>query len=185
MGTETRNPLQVTTVSNVANGDYIDITLSSGQRAKCLKSLLLPVVSPSENGFLPKEYAPVYFDGAGDNFSGTLRIAKFSSTNRLIAHLTISAIVSISAILVIDIYTHPQSSRGLKVKNINGEALPSWAKLLYRIDNVNKEIELVLQMTNAPYPQVGLNPIIRRGIAAAYMTITTDDVSTYQPVTIL
>ena len=184
MGTETRNPLQVTTVSNVANADYIDITLSSGQRAKCLKSILLPVVSPSVNGLLPKEYAPVYFSG-GANDSRILRIAKFTGINRLIAHLTISSTASMSAILIIDIYTHSSDTRGIKVKNINGEALPSWAKLLYRIDNVNKEIELVLQMTNALYPTIGINPILRNGAAADYMTITTDDVSTYQPVTIL
>lgn len=184
MGTETRNPLQVTTVSNVANGDYIDITLSSGQRAKCLKSILLPVVSPIVNGLLPKEYAPVYIS-AGANYSRILRIAKFTGINRLSANLIISTVASVSAILIIDMYNHVSSTRNIKVKNINGEALPSWAKLLYRIDNVNKEIDLVLQMTNAEYPTIGLNPIFRVGAEADYMTLTTDDVSTYQPVTIL
>ena len=184
MGTETRNPLQVTTVSNVANGDYIDITLSSGQRAKCLKSILLPVVSPSVNGLLPKEYAPVYISG-GANYSSILRIAKFTGINKLSAHLIISTVASIATILIIDIYSRSSADGNIKVKNISGEALPSWAKLLYRIDSVNGEFDLVLQITNAAYPTIGLNPIIRVGAAADYMTITTDDVSTYQPVTIL
>lgn len=184
MGTETRNPLQVTTVSNVANGDYIDITLSSGQRAKCLKSILLPVVSPSENGLLPKEYAPAYFNG-GPNYSGILRIAKFTGVKRLSAHLIISTVSSIATILIIDIYNRSSADGNINVKNISGEALPSWAKLLYRIDSVNREFDLVLQITNVSHSTICINPIFRIGEAADYMTITTDDVSTYQPVTIL